>query len=101
VRQDLERRLQALETSWFGSPRIAAHLRAHLTIFEEKLIRAMPEPELGMSEEELVRAIYAAVSGEEFIGPDVEHFSDAELERAIKDHDRAMRAHNPFDVSEK
>ena len=98
MRRDLEHRLQALETRWFGSPRIAAYHRAFRADFEEAMIKAMPEELIGtMSDDELIRAIEAAVSDKDSIGPGIWHLSDAELERAMKDSDRALRAHIPFD----
>jgi hypothetical protein len=91
VRRDLEHRLQALETRWFGSPKIAAYHRACRAIFEEALIRAI-------SKEELIRAIEEAKSGMD--DALLRDFSWAELERAMKDGDRALRAHIPFDGAE-
>jgi hypothetical protein len=60
MQRDLERRLQALETSWFGSPKIAAYFR----------MRAM-------SDEELIYALANAMSS----------LSDAELDRVLNDDD--------------
>ena len=84
MRRDLERRLQALETSRFGSPRIAAYFRA----------------DRAMSDEELTDAILKAESSEDFIDPHLSHFSDAELDRLINDYDRALRAHQLLDATE-
>ena len=73
----LERRLQVLETRWFGSPKIAAYHRA---------IRAM-------SDEELDRAIAEAESGRGVLRTYFQDFNDAEGARIWKDHERARKAH--------
>ena len=78
MQRDLERRLRALETSWFGSPKIAAHARY------TRAIRAM-------SDEELDREIEMLTSGEDFLGPAVPELSDAESHRVRKDDNRAIR----------
>jgi hypothetical protein len=72
MQRDLERRLQALETTWFGSPKIAAFIGA--TDKEEP--------------------------GEDFRDTHLRHFSDAELNRAIKDNDLAIRVHKLLDGTE-
>jgi len=88
MRRDVERRLLALETSWFGSPGIATYCRAHC-----RAVRAM-------SDDERIRALEEAKSGEDCIDPHLERFSIAELERAMKDNDRALRAHRLLNEAE-
>ena len=63
MRRDLERRLQTLETSWFGSPKIAAHRRK---------VSAM-------SDEELIDAILKAAEADEGFAK----FLDAEMEKDL------------------
>jgi hypothetical protein len=84
MQRDLERRLLALETSWFGSPKIAAF---HLAVS-------------AMSDEELIDAIVKADSGADCNDPHLRHFSAAELDRVIKDNDRAIRADQLLDGTE-
>jgi len=62
----LERRVEALETTWFGSPKVAAYFRA---------TRAM-------SGEELVREIELAFSPK-FMDSHLRHLNDAERDLAL------------------
>ena len=72
MQRNLERRLQAVETCRYGSPRVAAFLRA----FD------------AMSDEELTREIETALSDPEFMHRRLRHLSDAEVDAVIKEFDR-------------
>ena len=72
MQRNLERRLQAVETCRYGSPRVAAFLRA----FD------------AMSDEELTREIETALSDPEFMHRRLRHLSNTDLELVIKEFDR-------------
>jgi hypothetical protein len=44
MRRDLERRVLAVETRWYGSPRLAAILRRIEVMSDEELLQQMAEP---------------------------------------------------------
>ena len=72
MQRNLERRLQAVETCRYGSPRVAAFLRA----FD------------AMSDEELTREIETALSDPDFMPQRLRQLSDTELDLVIKEFDR-------------
>ena len=71
MRRDLERRLQTLEASMYGSPRVAAYLQELFT----------------MPDEELNRGIIAMATDDPNFRPG-RHLSDAELVLLTKEFDR-------------
>ena len=74
--RNLERRLQAVETCSYGSPKVAAFFRA----FD------------AASDEEVDYEIEMAASDPDFIPQRVRHLSDTELDLVIKEFDqRAAR----------
>jgi hypothetical protein len=76
MQRNLERRLQAVETCRYGSPRVAAFLRA----FD------------AMSDEELTREIETALSDPEFMHRRLRHLNDNELDLVIKEFERREAA---------
>jgi hypothetical protein len=76
MQRNLERRLQAVETCWYGSPRVAAFFHA----FD------------AMSDEEIEYEIEMATSDPDFMPQRLRQLSDTELDLVIKEFDqRAAR----------
>ena len=90
MRRDIDGRLRALETSRFGSPRIAAYWRAVYAVWNDEAICAM-------SNEEPNCALDQAKAGLKSL---TEAFSYAERDRYWKDFERALRAHQLLDATE-